>query len=79
MKRKKKDTGMAGAALGMVAGGATLGIGAQVITQVGGPTAGYAGAGMTTMASFMPAMGSAYGAGLTVQQLKKLQKQSKRR
>lgn len=79
MAKKKKDSGMAKPALGLVSGVVILGAGSSMVSGIGGPTAGYAGAGLTSAASFMPPMGAAVGAGLTVQQLKKLQKQTKQK
>ena len=78
MKKKKKDMGMAGPAMGMVTGGVVLGVGSQVVSGVGGSTAASAGGGLVTAASFMPTMGVAIGAGLTLEQVKKLQKKGKR-
>lgn len=79
-KRKKKDEiGFVKPTTGLVKGSVILGVGGSVVSGVGGSTAGTAGGGLVTAASFMPAMGTATGAGLTVQQLRKLEKQTKRR
>ena len=77
MVKKKKDIGVVKPALGMVGGGVALGLGSQVISSVGGPTAGYAGAGMVTMASFMPPLAAVVGGAAVLQQTKKLQKSIK--
>lgn len=69
MKKKNKDLGMTKPALGMVAGATILGVGGSVAVSAGG-----SGAGMSAMAGYMPAMGTTIGAGLTIQQLRKLQK-----
>ena len=73
-RKKREDLGIARPAMGLVGGAAILGIGSTVAVKAGG-----SGAGMSAMASFMPAMGTTVGAGLTVQQLRKLEKQTKRR
>ena len=65
--------------IGMTALGAGLGIGASVVEKIGGTTAGYAGAGMTTMASFMPSIGAVMGGGMVLEQTQKLQKMVKKR
>lgn len=66
-KRKRND--LASAGIGMTRGAVILGIGADVSTKAGG-----SGAGMTTMSGYLPMIGSTYGAGMTIKQLKKLQK-----
>lgn len=74
MARRKKDLGMARPAMGLVKGGVVLGVGSSVVTAAGGSAAG-----MTTMAGFMPAMGVAIGGGIALQQVRRLQKQTRRR
>ncbi len=78
-RKKKEDFGIAKPAMSLVGGATILGVGGAVVTGVGGPTAGAAGGGLTAAASFLPPIGAAIGAGLTVQQLKKLQKTAKRK
>ena len=73
-KRKKvSDLGIVKPAVGLTVGGSILGLGADVAVKAGG-----SGAGMSAMGSFMGPMGATVGAGLTVGQLKKLQKVSKK-
>ncbi len=81
MARKKKDSdlGIARPAMGIVSGGVILGVGSSVVGGVGGSTAASSQAGLGAAAGFLPPMGATVGAGLTVQQLRKLQKVSKRR
>ncbi len=78
MAKKKKDLGIAKPAMGLVGGAAILGVGGSVVGAIPGTTAATAGGGLTAAAGFMPLMGTAMGAGLTVQQLRKLQKVSKK-
>lgn len=68
-RRKKQDLGIAQPAISMVGGATILGIGGQAAVSAGG-----SGAGMTVMAGYLPAMGTAIGAGLTIKQLRKLKK-----
>lgn len=78
MPKKKKGLGIAKPALQMTGGAVILGVGSSVATGTG--TVGTAAAGgLTTMASFMPAMGAAVGGGLVLNQVKKLEKVNKRR
>ena len=79
MARKKKDLGIARPAKGLVKGTIILGVGGSVIAGVGGSTAASAGAGITAAASFLPVAGTAIGGGLVVRQLKRLEKQTKRK
>ncbi len=74
MAKKKKDIGFVEGGIELSKGAVVLGVGADVAVKAGGNPAG-----LTTMSSFMPAMGSAMGAGLVVGQLKKLSKSSKRK
>ena len=74
-KRKKvAETGLIGPTGQLVGGAVILGAGASVATGVGGSTGG-----ITAAASFMPVIGMGVGAGLTVRQLRKLEKQTKRK
>ena len=81
MARKKKDSefGIAKPALALTGGAVVHGIGSSVVGGVGGSTAGAAGGGLVAAASFLPPIGAAIGAGLTIQQLQKLEKQVKRK
>ena len=79
MAKRKKDLGIAKPAGALVGGAVILGAGGSVVGAIPGTTAATAGGGLTAMASFMPVAGTAIGAGLTIQQLKKLEKQTKRR
>ena len=79
MARKKKDLDIAKPALALTGGAVVLGIGGSVVGGVGGSTAGAAGGGLVAAASFLPPIGAAIGAGLTIQQLQKLEKQVKRK
>ena len=74
MAKRKKDLGIAKPAMELTMGASILGLGAGVAVSAGG-----SGAGMSAAAGFMPAMGTTVGAGLTIGQLKKLEKQNKRR
>ncbi len=74
MARKKKDLGIAKPALGLTVGATILGVGAGVAVKAGG-----SGAGLSAAAGFLPTMGTAVGAGLTIVQLRKLEKQTKRK
>ena len=78
-RKKREDMGMVKPAMGLVGGGVILGVGGSVVGAIPGTTAATAGGGLTAMASFMGPMGATVGAGLTVQQLRKLEKQTKRR
>ena len=78
MARKKKD-GLKRATLGLVGGSVILSTGSSIVGSVGGSTAASAQAGLGAAAGFLSPIGATVGAGLTVQQLRKLQKVSKRR
>ena len=73
-RKSKNDVGMAKPAMGLVKGGVVLGVGGSVISSVGGNAAG-----VSTMAGFMPAMGAAMGGGIALQQVRKIQKQTRKR
>ena len=74
-KRKKvSDMDIIGASKGIVVSSAVLGFGGSIVSGAGGNTTGISAA-----ASFLPPIGAAIGAGLTVRQLKKLEKLQKRR
>ena len=73
-RKKREDLGITRPAMGLVGGAAILGIGSTVAVKAGGSAAG-----MSAAASFLPPMGTAVGAGLTVMQLRKLEKQTKRK
>lgn len=77
--KKAQDVGVLRPAKGLVKGAVILGVGGSVIAGVGGSTAASAGAGVTAAASFLPIAGTALGAGVVVGQLRKLEKQTKRR
>ena len=79
MAKKRKKTSLGEAGIGLTKGAVILGVGGSVVGAIPGTTAATAGGGLTAMASFMPVAGTAIGAGLTIQQLKKLEKQNKRR
>jgi len=70
VKKKVKD---------FVTNGITLGTGSLVIGRLGGATAHHAQAGLTNMSRFMPVMGTAMGAGMTLQAVKKLPKAKKKK
>ena len=79
-KRKKvSEMGLKQATTGIVGGAVVLGVGGSVVGAIPGTTAATAGGGITAAASFMPTMGAAMGAGMTMQQLRKLQRVSKKR
>jgi len=71
---KKKGLGIAKPALQITGGAVILGVGSSVATGVGGSAVG-----LTTMASFMPAMGAAVGGGIVLEQTRKLQPKKRRR
>lgn len=74
-KRKQRaEMGFKQASTGLVGGAVILGVGADVAVKAGG-----SGAGMGAAASFMPAMGATMGAGMTLQEVRKLQKVSKKK
>ena len=68
MAKKRKEMGLKQASMGLVGGAVILSTGSQVVSSVGG-----SGAGLTAAARFLPTMGTALGAGLTLQQVRKLQ------
>ncbi len=78
-KKKVSDLGIARPAMGLIGGGIALGLGSSIVGSVGGSTAASAQGGLTTAASFLPIAGTAVGAGLTIRQLKKLEKMQERR
>ncbi len=78
MAKKRKEIGLKQASMGLVGGAVILGAGSSVVGAIPGTTAATAGGGITAAASFMPVMGTALGAGLTIRELKKLQKVSKK-
>ncbi len=79
MAKKRKEMGLKQATTGLVGGAVVLGAGGVVVGAIPGTTAATAAGGITAAASFMPVMGTAMGVGLTVQQLRKLEKVSKKR
>jgi len=60
--------------LGLTASSGTLAIGSSVVTGMGGNPAG-----LTTVAGFMPTMGTISGTGASLRMLNKLGKVGKRR
>ena len=72
--RKRKRNNAIGAVGGLVALGATTGVGAQVITSTGGSAAGVA-----KVSGFFPAIGTAVGAGLVLREVDKLRKVVRRK
>lgn len=78
MAKKRKEMGLKQATTGIVGGAVILGMGGAVVGAIPGTTAATAGGGITAAASFMPVMGTALGAGLTVRELRKLEKVSKK-
>ena len=79
MAKKRKEMGLKQASMGLVGGATILGVGGAVVGAIPGTTAATAGGGITAAASFLPTIGVAVGAGLTLQQLRKLEKVSKKR
>ena len=74
-KRKKRDDlGFVRPAGSLVVGASVLGVGATVVSKVGGPTAGISAA-----ASFLPVIGVTIGGGAALRQLRKLQNPRKRK
>ena len=74
-KRKKMaQNEFIGPTIGIVSGATILGIGGSAAVKAGGSAAG-----MTAMSSFLPSIGGVMGAGLTLRQVKKLEKVSKKR
>ena len=63
MKRRHHNN----AALNLTSMGVTTGVGASVVTSVGGNASGLA-----AMSSFYPAMGTMAGAGMVLKKMKKL-------
>ncbi len=78
-KKKSALNGLNRGSRGIVVGGATLGIGSQVIGTIGGSTAPAAQSGLLAAASFLPVVGTAVGAGVVVRQLDNLQESTKRK
>ena len=78
MAKKRKEIGLKQASMGLVGGAVVLGAGGTVIGAIPGTTAATAGGGISAAAGFLPTMGTVMGAGLTVQQLRKLQKVSEK-
>jgi len=76
MARRKKEQGIGfiSPARDIVIGGSILGIGATVVARVDGPTGGISAA-----ASFLPVIGVTVGGGLALRQLRRLQRQAKRK
>ena len=72
MAKRKKD-GLKQATIGLVGGSVILSTGSSVVQKTGGSAAG-----LTAAAGFMPAMGTAMGAGMTLMQLKKLERLKRR-
>ena len=75
-KRRKKmqDMGMVKPALGLTGGAVVLGMGSQVVSSVGGSTAG-----MGVASRFLSPMGTALGVGLTIRELRKLKRVQKQK
>lgn len=74
-KRKKtSDLGIAKPAIGLTVGGSILGLGAGVAVKAGG-----SGAGLSAAAGFQKPIGATIGVGLTIRQLRKLQKVRKQK
>ncbi len=78
-RKKRSEIGLKQASTSLVGGAVILGAGGAVVGAIPGTTAATAGGGISAVAGFLPTMGTALGAGLTVQQLRKLQKVSKKR
>lgn len=66
-------------AIGAVTGAVTLGVGASVISGMGGPAAIPGGQMIGNMASGMPAAGAAMGGGMVVSSLGMLVPKKKKR
>jgi len=60
---------------GIVGGAVILGVGSSVVGGIGGSTAAAAQSGLLAGASFLPVIGSAFGAGIVVNRLRGLQDQ----
>ena len=73
-RKKREDLGFVRPSRDLVVGASILGVGATVVSRVGGPTAGISAA-----ASFLPVIGVTVGGGLALRQLRKLQGQTKRK
>jgi len=58
----------------LVKTGLVLGVGADVVHRVGGPTGG-----ITTLSKFQPVIGTTIGAGTVLRTLKELQPKKKKR
>ena len=72
-KKKKKET-MQSAARGLVGTGVTLGAGSYAITKMPSTAATtHVQGGITGFAGMMPVMATATGAGLTLDQVRKMQ------
>ena len=72
MSKRKK--GMVSDALALTTTGITLGVGANIISKVGGSTAGIA-----SLSSFMPMIGTVKGAGYAIDALGELRIKKRRR
>lgn len=72
--KKAKDIGVIKPTGALVGGAVILGVGSSVVGAAGGPVGG-----LTAAASFMPVIGTGVGVGLTIQQLRKLEEQTKRK
>jgi len=68
MKKTKKK------AVGLIKTGIVLGVGADVVTRVGGPTGG-----ITTLSRFQPVIGTALGAGTAMDLVKGLNPKKRKR
>ena len=74
-RKKREELGIARPAIGLLGAAVTLGVGAQVVSQVGGSTAASAGGGLVVASSFLPVAGTVIGGGIVIGQLRGLQTQ----
>lgn len=79
MVKKRKEIEFIKPSTGLVSGAVILGAGGMVVGAIPGTTAATAGGGITAAASYMPMMGGVMGAGMTLQEVRKLQKVSKKK
>ena len=79
MKKKKGLEALMSFAPGVVGSTATLGVGASVVSGIGGPVGAAGSAMMGGIASGLPAAGSAYGGGIVVGALNQLVPGKKRK
>lgn len=79
VRKKNKDIGIARPATQLLVGGVVLGVGSSIVGKIGGATAVNAQAGLTTVSSFLPVIGTGLGSFIVVRQLRNLEESIKRK